>query len=175
MLAQVSFSSVPPLSDKRHFFYLNLLHIPTIGLYLVVYRNGPCWIFIESDTSILYNVTSIFERVRHETLVTMKIFLSKMAKQQLYHQTNATKRPSSLFGNAASGQVDYDLPYSHYAIIFVDNEGELNVDSSPSVRDQISSVITFKACQNFLTTLGRNYDFRDPYASGMLLVIPGRR
>ncbi|KAJ6117919.1 hypothetical protein N7523_005670 [Penicillium sp. IBT 18751x] len=87
-----------------------------------------------------------------------------MASQQFHYQTNAMKRPRHSFENDASGQTGDDLPYSHYAIIFIDPERRLRVQCSSSLREQISTVLTTEVQRNFLRTLNQNFGFQEPDA-----------
>lgn len=96
--------------------------------------------------------------------------LFTMACQQSHHQTNPVKRPRSSFESTPSGQVNCDIPFDHYAIIYTDSDGRVIVDCSHSIRDGISSVIPTEARRNFLVTLGQKCGFREPDTGCMLLV-----
>lgn len=56
------------------------------------------------------------------------------------------------------------LPYAHYALIYLDNEGKLKVDESPSIQGQNSTVFTPEVRQNFLEILGERIGFHQPVA-----------
>lgn len=61
----------------------------------------------------------------------------------------------------------FRLPYAHYALIYLDNEGKLKVDESPSIQEQNSTVFTPEVRQNFLEILGERIGFHQPVARRM--------
>jgi len=56
----------------------------------------------------------------------------------------------------------FRLPYAHYAMIYLDNEGKLRVDESPSIQEQSSTIFTPQVRQNFLDILGEKIGFHQP-------------
>lgn len=90
-----------------------------------------------------------------------------MAYQQAHYQTNAIKRSGS-FENPPGWQVDHNVPFTHYALIYLD-EGRLGVLNSASIQEHISTVITSKVHQNFLMAVGKSPDFREPVASSIYI------
>ncbi|CAG8908530.1 unnamed protein product [Penicillium egyptiacum] len=73
--------------------------------------------------------------------------------------TRAMKRSASTLQGApgldvALPEMTVSLPYAHYAIIYVDNEGRLKTYESESIQEQDTSVFSPKVCQNFLKILG---------------------
>jgi hypothetical protein len=61
----------------------------------------------------------------------------------------------------------FHLPYAHYALIYLDSEGKLKVDESPSIWEQNSTVFTPEVHQNFLEILGERIDSHPPMARRM--------
>ena len=102
---------------------------------------------------------SLISPIYYTTII--NIFLFIMACQRL-GQTNAFKRSRSSFENVLSEQVKFDIPFDHYAIIYTDEDGGVIVDSSPSLRDEISFVIPTEARRKFLMTLGQIFGFQEP-------------
>lgn len=58
----------------------------------------------------------------------------------------------------------FRLPYAHYAMIYLDSEGRLKVEESPSIQEQNSTVFTPEVRQNFLEILGERIGFNQPAA-----------
>lgn len=58
----------------------------------------------------------------------------------------------------------FRLPYAHYAMIYLDNEGKLKVDESPSIQEQNSTLFTPDVRQNFLEILGERIGYHQPIA-----------
>jgi hypothetical protein len=54
------------------------------------------------------------------------------------------------------------MPYAHYALIYLDNEGKLKVDESASIQEQNSTIFTPEVRQNFLEILGERIGFQQP-------------
>ncbi|KAJ5524660.1 hypothetical protein N7494_011310 [Penicillium frequentans] len=48
------------------------------------------------------------------------------------------------------------LPYAHYAMIYLDNEGKIKVDESSSIQEKNSTLFTPEVRQNFLEILGES-------------------
>lgn len=65
-----------------------------------------------------------------------------------------------------------NLPYEHYAMIYLDSEGKLKVHESSSIQEQNSTVFTPEVRQNFLEILGERIGFHQPTARGMLSSFP---
>lgn len=61
-----------------------------------------------------------------------------------------------------------NLPYEHYAMIYLDSEGKLKVQESASIQEQSSTVFTPEVRQNFLEILGERIGFHQPTARRML-------
>lgn len=59
-----------------------------------------------------------------------------------------------------SAQPRFRLPYGHYALIYLDSEGKLKVDESPSIKEQNSTIFTPEVRQNFLEILGERIGFQ---------------
>lgn len=60
----------------------------------------------------------------------------------------------------------FRLPYVHYAMIYLDPEGKVKVDESPSIQDQRSTLFTPEVRQNFLEILGERVGFQPSNSSG---------
>lgn len=88
-----------------------------------------------------------------------------MASQQANYLTNNTKRPS-FFGSPSSEQVNHSVPFKHYAIIYLDEDGRLGSMSSSSIQ-YISTIFTSEVFQDFLTAVRKSSDFGEPVASSM--------
>lgn len=56
-------------------------------------------------------------------------------------------------------RASFRLPYTHYALIYLDSEGKLKVDESPSIQEQNSTIFTPEVRQNFLEILGERIGF----------------
>lgn len=54
----------------------------------------------------------------------------------------------------------FRLPYAHYALIYLDSEGKLKIDESPSIQEQNSTIFTPEVRQNFLEILGERIGFQ---------------
>jgi hypothetical protein len=46
-----------------------------------------------------------------------------------------------------------NIPYAHYAMIYLNNMGKLKVMESPSIQEQNETVFTPEVCERFLETL----------------------
>ncbi|KAJ5323810.1 hypothetical protein N7476_002410 [Penicillium atrosanguineum] len=68
----------------------------------------------------------------------------------------------------------FRLPYAHYAMIYLDNEGKLKVDESVSIQEQSSTVFTPDVRQNFLEILGERIGYHQPVARRTLDASPRR-
>lgn len=68
----------------------------------------------------------------------------------------------------------FRLPYAHYAMIYLDNEGKLKVDESASIQEQNSTVFTPDVRQNFLEILGERIGYHQPVARRTLEASPRR-
>ncbi|KAJ5176743.1 uncharacterized protein N7482_002620 [Penicillium canariense] len=87
--------------------------------------------------------------------------------------TGAMKRSASALHEGAPGwdvappmmtpsRSSFRLPYAHYALIYLDNDGKLKVDESASIQEQNSTVFTPEVRQNFLEILGERIGFHQP-------------
>jgi hypothetical protein len=47
-----------------------------------------------------------------------------------------------------------NIPYAHYAMIYLDNMGRLKVTESPSIQEQNETVFTTEVRERFLEILG---------------------
>lgn len=56
------------------------------------------------------------------------------------------------------------LPYAHYAMIYLDHEGKLRVEESPSIQEQSASIFTPDVRQNFLEILGERIGYQQSSA-----------
>ena len=61
-----------------------------------------------------------------------------------------------------STRPSFRLPHAHYAMIYLDSEGKLKVDESPSIQEQKSTIFTPEVRQNFLEILGERIGFHPP-------------
>ncbi|KAJ5381566.1 uncharacterized protein N7496_003994 [Penicillium cataractarum] len=88
--------------------------------------------------------------------------------------TGAMKRSASALHEGAPGwdvappmmtparPASFRMPYAHYALIYLDNEGKLKVDESASIKEQKSTIFTPEVRQNFLEILGERIGFQQP-------------
>ncbi|KAJ5742575.1 uncharacterized protein N7511_011307 [Penicillium nucicola] len=53
-------------------------------------------------------------------------------------------------------------PYTHYAIIYLDQDGKLKIDESSSIQEQNATVFNPEFCQNFLQILGESIGYYAP-------------
>jgi hypothetical protein len=63
---------------------------------------------------------------------------------------------------APSRSSHFRMPFAHYAMIYLDNEGKLKVDESASIQEQNSTVFTPEVRQNFLEILDERIGFHPP-------------
>lgn len=63
---------------------------------------------------------------------------------------------------APSRPSHFRMPFAHYAMIYLDNEGKLKVDESASIQEQDSTIFTPEVRQNFLEILGERIGFHTP-------------
>lgn len=63
---------------------------------------------------------------------------------------------------APSRSSHFRMPFAHYAMIYLDNEGKLKVDESASIQEQNSTIFTPEVRQNFLEILGERIGFHPP-------------
>lgn len=56
----------------------------------------------------------------------------------------------------------FSLPYTHYAMIYIDHEGRLKTYKSQSIQEQDTSVFSPKLCQKFLEILGERIGCHQP-------------
>ncbi|KAJ5495185.1 hypothetical protein N7539_000301 [Penicillium diatomitis] len=54
------------------------------------------------------------------------------------------------------------MPYAHYALIYLDNEGKIKVDESASIKEQDATLFTPEVKQNFLEILGERIGYCQP-------------
>ncbi|KAJ5894528.1 hypothetical protein N7495_006219 [Penicillium taxi] len=66
------------------------------------------------------------------------------------------------------------LPYAHYAMIYLDNEGKLKVDESASIQEQNTSIFTPEVRQSFLEILGEKIGYHPATRPGILEASPRR-
>ncbi|CAI7599374.1 unnamed protein product [Penicillium viridicatum] len=56
----------------------------------------------------------------------------------------------------------FSLPFTHYAMIYIDNKGRLKTYESQSIQEQDISVFSPKVCQNFLEILDQRIGCHQP-------------
>ncbi|KAJ5104845.1 hypothetical protein NUU61_002192 [Penicillium alfredii] len=99
--------------------------------------------------------------------------------------TGAMKRSASALNDGPAGwdvappmmapsRSSFRLPYTHYAMIYLDNEGVLKVEESPSIKEQKSTVFTPDVRQNFLEILGDKIGYYQPFTRPTLEASPRR-
>ncbi|KAF9894056.1 hypothetical protein FE257_009029 [Aspergillus nanangensis] len=87
--------------------------------------------------------------------------------------TGAVKRPSSSMQEDCVGwenappmgmplRTSVNLPFTHYAMIYLDNMGKLKVSESPSIREQNGTVFTSDVREKFLEILGTKIGYHKP-------------
>ncbi|KAJ5182869.1 hypothetical protein N7492_000485 [Penicillium capsulatum] len=74
----------------------------------------------------------------------------------------------------APSRPSINLPYEHFAMIYLDSEGKLKVHESASIQEQNSTVFTPDVRQNFLEILGERIGFHHPAARRTLDASPRR-
>ncbi|RAL02124.1 uncharacterized protein BO80DRAFT_40179 [Aspergillus ibericus CBS 121593] len=88
-------------------------------------------------------------------------------------RTGLGKRPSSSMKNDSAGwetsptmlppsRLSVNLPYTHYALIYVDNMGKLRVAESPSIQEHHTTIFTSEVRDNFLEILGAKVGYQKP-------------
>jgi hypothetical protein len=60
-----------------------------------------------------------------------------------------------------------NMPYAHYAMIYLDNMGNLKVMESPSIQDQSETVFTPEVRERFLEILGAKVGYQPPMVRSM--------
>ncbi|KAK6813989.1 Protein of unknown function DUF2841 [Aspergillus parasiticus SU-1] len=87
--------------------------------------------------------------------------------------TGAVKRPASSMHDDYTGwetapamdvtmRTSFNLPYTHYAMIYLDNLGRLKVQESSSIRETNGTVFTPDVQDKFLEILGAKIGYRRP-------------
>ncbi|GFF76820.1 hypothetical protein IFM62136_09415 [Aspergillus lentulus] len=87
----------------------------------------------------------------------------------------SSKRPASCMQDDGNGldtvppmglsvHSSIDIPYAHYAMIYLDNMGRLNVTESPSIQEQNGTVFTLEVRERFLEILGAKTGHPRPMA-----------
>ena len=59
-------------------------------------------------------------------------------------------------------RTSFNLPYTHYAMIYLDNLGRLKVQESSSIRETNGTVFTLDVQDKFLEILGAKIGYRRP-------------
>ncbi|BCS00451.1 uncharacterized protein AKAW2_50792A [Aspergillus luchuensis] len=88
-------------------------------------------------------------------------------------RTGLGKRPSSAMKGDGIGwetaptmlpppRTSINLPYAHYALIYLDHMGRLRVSESPSIRDNHATIFTSEVRENFLEILGARVGYQKP-------------
>jgi hypothetical protein len=60
-----------------------------------------------------------------------------------------------------------NIPYAHYAMIYLDNMGRLKVMECPSIQEQNGTVFTPEVCERFLEALGAKVGYQPPVVRSM--------
>jgi hypothetical protein len=60
-----------------------------------------------------------------------------------------------------------NIPYAHYAMIYLDNMGRLKVMESPSIQEQNETVFTTEVREKFLEILGAKVGYQLPVVRRM--------
>jgi hypothetical protein len=60
-----------------------------------------------------------------------------------------------------------NIPYVHYAMIYLDNMGRLKVTESPSIQEQNETVFTTEVRGRFLEILGAKVGYQPPMVRSM--------
>ncbi|KAF4218227.1 hypothetical protein CNMCM6805_000651 [Aspergillus fumigatiaffinis] len=85
----------------------------------------------------------------------------------------SSKRPASCMQDDVSGwdnvppmglsiHSSINIPYAHYAMIYLDNMGNLKVMGSPSIKEQSETVFTPEVRESFLEILGAKVGYQPP-------------
>jgi hypothetical protein len=61
-----------------------------------------------------------------------------------------------------SAHSSINIPYAHYAMIYLDNMGKLKVMESLSIQKQNGTVFTTEVCESFLEILGAKIGYQRP-------------
>lgn len=64
-------------------------------------------------------------------------------------------------------QPQLHLPYPHYALIYIDNTGKLNIQESLSIKEQQRTMFSPSVQERFLETLGPKIGYHKPLALSM--------
>ncbi|KAA8641845.1 uncharacterized protein ATNIH1004_010784 [Aspergillus tanneri] len=87
--------------------------------------------------------------------------------------TGPIKRPSSALHDDYTGwetvppagatfRPSFNIPFAHYALIYLDNLGRLEVNESPSIREHNSTLFTPEVREKFLEVLGTKIGYHKP-------------
>jgi hypothetical protein len=60
-----------------------------------------------------------------------------------------------------------NVPYAHYAMIYLDNMGRLKATESPSIQEQNRTVFAPEVCERFLEILGAKVGYQRPMVRSM--------
>jgi hypothetical protein len=60
-----------------------------------------------------------------------------------------------------------NIPYAHYAMIYLDHMGRLKVTESPSIQEQNGRVFTPEVRERFLEILGAKIGYQRPMVRSM--------
>ncbi|OOF92737.1 hypothetical protein ASPCADRAFT_152236 [Aspergillus carbonarius ITEM 5010] len=88
-------------------------------------------------------------------------------------RTGLGKRPSSSMKSEGAGwenapamlppsRTSVNLPYDHYALIYLDNMGKLRVAESPSIQNHHATIFTSEVRDSFLEILGAKIGYQKP-------------
>lgn len=64
-------------------------------------------------------------------------------------------------------RTSFNLPFTHYALIYMDNMGKLKVSESASIRDQHDTLFTPDVREKFLEILGPKIGYHKPLIRSM--------
>ncbi|KAK9588383.1 hypothetical protein V6Z90_005469 [Aspergillus fumigatus] len=89
-----------------------------------------------------------------------------------------SKRPASCMQDDVNGwdnvppmglsvRSSINIPYAHYAMIYLDNMGRLKVTESPSIQEQNGTVFTPEVRERFLEILGAKIGYQRPMVRSM--------
>ncbi|KAJ5800718.1 uncharacterized protein N7518_002786 [Penicillium psychrosexuale] len=95
-----------------------------------------------------------------------------MGSNELNIPTRGMKRSASASEEPLGNEValpatphyhsSFPFPYTHYAMIYLDNESKLKYYESQSIQEQDAIVFTSEVCQNFLDILGKPLSYHQP-------------
>ncbi|KAI3113415.1 hypothetical protein CBS147333_2853 [Penicillium roqueforti] len=169
---EAAFRSCIPVTNSRRAAVIRFpsplrrLHIVTLELLLAFLRTKsqprhPSNNIYKENSSLRGKPTSF----SFSTPISATMVYNKPTSGAMKRSASALDGPPgwgdvpSMMTNSRSS---FRPPYTHFAMIYLDRDGKLNVEESPSIQEQNSTVFTAEVRQNFLEILGERIGYHAP-------------